>query len=223
MTQYKNYKLFNKGKKIENDPNRSPFHIYSLKMKVEPEYKNLFSKLWNLRPSNDQYMKLYGKNIKLPRRILNYSINNSTYGGFLGSDNLQNSKPPKFLLDFLNHYSYTWNLYFHDRFEWNNIYINFYDGGEDYIGYHKDSTKNFKNSNKYYIHTFNIYENPKKQKKTRTLRFKHNQTKENLNIDLSHFQLISFNEYINENYKHTVPKSKKTDDKRISITLRFLK
>ena len=179
--------------------------------KYTDDDKHIFNKIWELRPSDDQYFKFMGKEIKLPRRTINYSTNGQIYSGYLGASNIIES-PPQFLINYLNSINYN----VHDKH--NNILINFYNGGDDYIGYHKDSIKNFEDE-LYTIHTVSLYEDTTD---FRTLRFKHIKTKENIDFKITDRTTLSFNKYINDNYKHTITKRKK-GKKRISITLRNLK
>ena len=179
--------------------------------KYTDDDKHIFNKIWELRPSDDQYFKFMGKEIKLPRRTINYSTNGQIYSGYLGASNIIES-PPQFLINYLNSINYN----VHDKH--NNILINFYNGGDDYIGYHKDSIKNFEEE-LYTIHTISLYEDTTD---FRTLRFKHIKTKENIDFKITDRTTLSFNKYINDNYKHTITKRKK-GKKRISITLRNLK
>ena len=179
--------------------------------KYTDEDEHIFEKIWELRPSDDQYFKFMGKEIKLPRRTINYSTNGQIYSGYLGESNIIKS-PPDFLINYLNSINYNVNG------KHNNILINFYNGGDDYIGYHKDSTKNFEDE-LYTIHTVSLYED---MTDFRTLRFKHIETKKNIDFKITDRTKLSFNKYINDNYKHTITKRKK-GKKRISITLRNLK
>jgi len=172
---------------------------------------NIFNKIWDLRPTDDQYFKFMGKTVKLPRRTINYSTNNRAYSGYLGASNIIQT-PPLFLIKYLNNIGYDVNDIH------NNILINYYNGGDDYIGYHKDSVKDFQDE-LYTINTISLYED---KNDFRTLRFKHIKTKENIDFKITDIMTISFDKYINDNYKHTITKRKK-GKKRISITLRNLK
>ena len=172
---------------------------------------DMFSKIWSLRPEKPQYCKFMGKEIKLPRRTINYSTNNVSYSGYMGAtDDIE--EPPTFLSNYLDTLGYC-VLGAH-----NNVLINFYDGGGDYIGFHKDSIKNFKNKDEYRIHTVSLYEDIHDY---RTLRFKHNITRQNMDFKITDRMTVSFDKYINDNYKHTITK-RKQGGKRISITLRCL-
>ena len=84
--------------------------------KYTDDDKHIFNKIWELRPSDDQYFKFMGKEIKLPRRTINYSTNGQIYSGYLGASNIIES-PPQFLINYLNSINYN----VHDKH--NNILI----------------------------------------------------------------------------------------------------
>lgn len=87
-------------------------------------------------------------------------------------------------------------------------FLNYYEDGNEYAPYHAD---------KYNCDSCLISLGT-----TRTLRYKENTTKENTDYILNNGDLLYIPDEINNNYKHSLLKTKKVDTPRISILV-FLK
>lgn len=87
-------------------------------------------------------------------------------------------------------------------------FLNFYEDGNEYAPYHAD---------KYNCDTCLISLGT-----TRTLRYKENTSKENVDYILNSGDLLFIPDQINNNYKHSLLKTKKVNEARISILV-FLK
>ena len=91
-----------------------------------------FNILWNLRPQEDTYIKIFGKSIKIPRKNKLFSIDNSSYtysGQTMHANNL-NEYP--ILLKIFNLFNRK------TGYNYNAILVNWYKDGSEYIGKHSD-------------------------------------------------------------------------------------
>lgn len=170
--------------------------------------KGLFEKLWRLRPEEEQFCHMFGKTIKLPRRMINYTTNNSAYTGFVGGESNKSAEhPPPLLAKLLS------NLGFEASH--NNILLNFYADGEDYIGKHHDKTKGFADPKNFKIWSFSLFE---ESDDYRVMRF--TKKGERHDIKLTNGTMVCFDQDANKQYKHEVLK-KKGGGRRINITVRM--
>lgn len=99
---------------------------------------------------------------------------------------------------------------------YNNIYVNWYDSGENYIEPHSDCTYQLIPNSTIIIINLNegAYE--------RTFKIQHKNGGEIREIKLSHGKCLMFNSKEQENYRHWVDQEN-TNEGRISVTLRMIK
>lgn len=159
--------------------------------------------IWKYKPEGKQYCTMYGKEIAIPRRMVTlgrtYNFNGSEESvgeieefGYL-SESIMLGEPTS---------------------KYNSCVVNFYEDGDEYIGYHSDKTNGMSESSSIVISSFGA---------TRVLRFQHIASKETFDIELPHGSRFEFTQDINKRYKHCIVKSKKIKGKRISITYRNMK
>jgi alkylated DNA repair dioxygenase AlkB len=158
-----------------------------------------FENLWNMIPSEYNYIKMYGKTIQAPRR---YKVYGTPYK-FTGMTSEEINEVPEILQPYLEYIN---NL---DEYEYNSVLINWYQGS-DYIGFHADNTSNLVLGSNIYGISFGQH---------RTLRFKNGEGK-NIDYVLENNSVINMKHGCQEVYKHSILQSKKLVDRRINITFR---
>jgi hypothetical protein len=89
---------------------------------------------------------------------------------------------------------------------YNSCVINFYEDGNEYIGFHMDKEKGLVNESNIIISSFGA---------TRVIRLKHNETNNVFDIELPDGSTFVLTRYLNKTYKHSIVKSKKIKEKRI--------
>ncbi len=93
-------------------------------------------------------------------------------------------------------------------FRFNSILFNYYENGEDYMGYHKDNEKNIDSS---YIASVSLGT-------TRKFNCKH-QDGELFSVNLKHGDLLIMDNF-QTHWKHALPKSSKIKEPRLNLTFR---
>jgi len=159
-----------------------------------------FKLLWDLRPDNKPIIKIYGKDITCPRYFQNYGID------YIFSNVKHNSKPiPDILQPYLEYVNTIENK------TYNNILVNWYEDNSNYIGYHADNEKQLIKESNIYCFSFGD---------SRDFYLKHNVNKTVNKYTLNNNSCIVMGGKCQQYYKHSIPKTKKIINKRISITLR---
>lgn len=161
-------------------------------------------KFKNIKWKHDT-IKLYGKNMSLPRYTSWYGDKNKsyTYSGI-------NSQPNK------------WNkglLYIKQEIEkvakteFNSVLLNWYRDGDDYINWHADNEKELgKNP---IIASVNFGE-------TRDFIIRKNDGLEKITIPLKHGSLLIMSGEMQHFWQHSLPKRKKVKDVRFNLTFRVI-
>ena len=152
-----------------------------------------FEMLWAMRPVEEQFCKMFGKIIAVPRK---YALYGCSYN-FAGVKNSGIIEVPEILTPFLQF--------------GNSILVNYYDDGSKYIGYHSDDEKGLVGC----VYAFSYGA-------ARKFKFQNKITKEVTNIILEHNSMLIMKENTQRDYKHALPASKKIKDRRISITVRTI-
>ena len=167
----------------------------------------MYKKLWNLRPDKPSKVKLFGKEFNTPRLHCCYG---KTYL-FNGSDNQIKTIPDiiKPILDWANNREKQLNR----NTNFNQVLINWYRDGNDYIGWHSDNEKQIKLNSPIYTISLGI---------TRKFKIKSNNKGDKFDFLLHNNTYFVMGGEFQKYYKHHIPKSKKIKESRISITLRNL-
>jgi len=162
---------------------------------------NDFEKMWETHPNNFHTVKMYGKEILTPRWQQSYGKNYS----YSGSKN--NALPiPELFKIFLE-----WSQKNVDV-RLNGLLLNWYDGQKDhYIGPHRDDTGDLINDTP--IVTISLGQD-------RIFRMRKYREKGFKDITIRNSGIIIIPWNTNLKWTHEVPKFKKYDGKRISVTLR---
>jgi len=164
-----------------------------------------FEELWDLRPASRGTIKMYGKEFEVPRWQKSYG-KNYTFPGLVHHEPHNIPKP---FLDFL--------AFCKKRISGrlNGILVNWYNK-EDYIALHSDNEK--KLLKKEPVVTLTILEDPNEKRKFILKSIdKDGISKE---IYLGHNNVLVMGGTCQETHKHGLPRSKKYNSRRISITVR---
>lgn len=96
--------------------------------------ENLMKRLWNLHPDKKPIVRIHGKNLTCPRWNESY-LNSYAFSGQIA---LVNPNPDKYFVTLL------WWINRQDpdnEHKFNQILVNWYENGNDYIGAHSDDEK----------------------------------------------------------------------------------
>ena len=152
-----------------------------------------FESLWALRPETGQVVRMFGKEIPTPRR---YNVYGASYA-FSGQQNTADPNVPELLRRFL-------------KFG-NSVLLNYYEDGEDYIGYHSDNERQLVKNQRVYCFSYGA---------VRKFKFKHNETKAVLDLVLPNNSFLIMKEKTQNLYKHSLPVMKGVSTRRVSVTIR---
>ena len=167
----------------------------------------MYKKLWNLRPDKPSKVKLFGKEFNTPRLHCSYGIRYLFNGSDTHIETIPNIIKP--ILEWANNREKELNR----NTNFNQVLINWYRDGNDYIGWHSDNEKQIKLNSSIYTISLGI---------TRKFKIKSNNKDEKLDFLLNNNSYFVMGGEFQRYYKHHIPKSKKIKDSRISITLRNL-
>ena len=151
-------------------------------------------------------MNMYGKNIKFPRLTSWYGDNDKPYsfsGITLNPNNWINE-----LIDIKNKIEPKCNT------EFNSVLLNLYRNGNDSISWHTDAEKELGQNPVIASVNFGA---------TRKFQLRHKNTKEKIEINLTHGSLLIMKGELQHFWQHQVPKTKQKVDKRINLTFRKIK
>jgi alkylated DNA repair dioxygenase AlkB len=181
------------------------------------QYDNeTFEQLWSLRPIEDQFIRMFGKEIKIPRKQAFYA-NNNVIERYNFSGNSVEAKDITTVPFFNEQLENIRNLNENNRECYNSIFVNWYDNGEK-IGKHSDKEKSLIKEKPIYSVTLQ----PQGDPRTFILRPKKNITDTIgvVKIPLEDKSLVIMGGNIQTEYTHEVPKG---NGKRINLTIRAYK
>lgn len=184
---------------------RNGEYIYIPNFFSKEESDFLFETLQNSISWKQEKMNMYGKEILFPRLT-------AWYG--------DNDKPYSFSGITLNPSPWTSNLLsIKERVEakttaiFNSVLLNMYRDGSDSISWHTDAEKELGRNPVIASITFGG---------TRDFQLRHIETKEKLNIKLSHGSLLIMQGELQHFWQHQIPKTKKQVNPRINLTFRVI-
>jgi alkylated DNA repair dioxygenase AlkB len=151
-------------------------------------------------------MKMYGKTIKFPRLTAWYGENDKTYS-FSGVT-LQPNPWSEELLTIKEKIEPLCSENF------NSVLLNMYRDGNDSISWHTDAEKELGRNPVIASVNFGTQ---------RTFQLRHTETKERIDIHLSHGSLLIMQGELQHHWQHQVPKSKRVSKSRINLTFRAIK
>jgi alkylated DNA repair dioxygenase AlkB len=162
--------------------------------------ENILNELWCLRPEEQNKITMFGKIIDTPRR---FKVYGKTYK-FNGMTEEAEEEIPSLIIPYLNLINTIDSGY-------NSVLVNWYDGGNEYIGYHSDKTD-------YLVPDSNIYGISFGSE--RIMRFKHKKDNTLIDFKLEHNSIINMIGGCQSVFQHSIIQNKKINGKRISLTFR---
>lgn len=169
------------------------------------ESDSYFKELKDKIDWHQEKMKIYGKELPFPRLTAWYGDDGKTYS-FSGLT--LRAKPwTDSLRDLKNRVEVKTGSIF------NSVLLNRYRDGNDSISWHQDDEKDLGKDPVIASLNFGA---------TRTFQLRHLQTKEKININLTHGSLFVMLGRLNHHWQHQVPKTKKAVGERINLTFRYI-
>lgn len=185
---------------------------YLVVIKQFYQINNNYQDLWNLIPERDTYIKIYGKEIKIPRKQDLFS--NDDRISYKYSGTIVKSKPiiENSILSEIYNYFINYKLVkSKNKKDFNAIFINWYRNGKDYINQHSDDEKDLDIEKGIWSLSFGA---------TRTFIITCKKTQKTiLELKLSDGMLIGMCGNFQKEFKHGIPKEK-TNETRINLTFR---
>lgn len=195
-------KTNNKNKKYSLDPVSSWIKYLDIPDNLKLNESD-FEELWKLRPDDDQYIKIFNKMTKIPRKQQTYGISYCFSGVCFDALPI-----PEIIKPFIE---YANNL---EQGTFNMALVNWYSDGEEYIGFHSDDEKQLITNSPIYCFSFGC---------PRDFILKSKNSKdEKLKLILDNNSLVIMGGTCQKTHLHSIPK-RKNKTRRISITLRQFK
>ena len=156
-----------------------------------------------MHPSENQSIILFNKEIDTPRWFQNYGH----------SYNFSNKKHPSFKIpEILKPFIDYVNICEED-YTYNGILVNWYENGENYIGPHSDNEKELNFGAPIYCFSLGA-------ERKFVVKNKNKNINEKYEYILKNNSLLIMGGECQKYYKHSLPKTKKIKNSRISITIR---
>lgn len=162
----------------------------------------LFEELWALHPEEKGVLKVFGREIATPRWEQSYG---RSYF-YAGMDHKARPVPHAHLARLLK-----W-VQEHSGKEYNQLLVNWYADGKDYIGPHSDNERQLVPASSIYSFSFGA-------ERRFVVRAKHQ--KEKYIISMPNNSLLVMKGDMQTHYTHSVPKSDKCTQRRINVTVRL--
>jgi alkylated DNA repair dioxygenase AlkB len=181
-------------------------YIYIPNFFREEESDLYFTALLNGIEWKQEEMMMYGKSIKFPRLTAWYGDNDKpyTFSGITLSP-----KPwSNILLDIKS------LIELKAEASFNSVLLNLYRDGNDSISWHTDAEKELGINPIIASVNFGA---------TRKFQLRHKETKEKIELELSHGSLLIMKGELQHYWQHQVPKTKKEINQRINLTFRVIK
>lgn len=170
------------------------------------ESKYLFPTLINEVPWQEEYIKIFGKSVKCPRKVFWYGDTEINYR-YSGVTHKTSGWLPeiKKLKESIENFA---------GFNFNFALLNFYANGKEYMGWHSDDEKSLGNNP--IIASVSLGSR-------RDMLFKNKKTKEISNLSLNNGSLLIMKGNTQDSWLHSIPKRKNIFGPRINLTFRHLK
>lgn len=164
---------------MSNSMSNSMVNVYELLESPIKMNEEMFERVWEMKPSEAQYCKMFGKTIEVPRNYAIYGVNYK----FAGQENGSIEVPDE-LKDYLAF--------------GNSILVNWYDNGDKYIGYHSDDERGLSGC----VYGFSYGSE-------RRFKFMEKASKEVTTLMLPNNSMLIMKEDTQRLYKHSLPVMKK--------------
>lgn len=165
-----------------------------------------FNDIWKSRPTEQHYIKIYGKLIPVPRTQVLYGVGSYKFSGTtLKAESLEFPNYIQKCIDYVKTYSPDIN--------WNGALVNFYADGSQYISPHSDDEKDLVDGSAIWSFSFGG---------ERIFRIRDKHTKNIINdyITYNNSVIIMPGGNFQSNYTHEITKTKKYVSPRINVTIR---
>lgn len=189
----------------ESEKSQIPNIFYLDKWDYLTQKPDLFSNIYLNTEWRDEYIKIFGKTIKCPRKVGWYSEGNVCYRY---SGNKHNAPLWYPILEELKNAVENYTGY-----KFNFALLNYYQNGDDYMGWHSDDEKSL--GEQPLIASVSLGA-------SRLMRFKHKISQKTHNINLNDSSLLVMKENTQSDWLHSIPKSKRVNKPRINITFRLV-
>lgn len=178
-------------------------YVYLHAFFTKSESDNYFKVLKNKILWKQESMNMYGKKVLFPRLTAWYGDSDRPYSfsGITLKPNPWNEE----LIQIKRKVEFIANTKF------NSVLLNKYRNGNDSISWHTDAEPELGNNP--IIASVNFGE-------TRKFQLRHNETKEKIEIELSHGSILIMQGELQHFWKHQVPKTRKPVGERINLTFR---
>jgi alkylated DNA repair dioxygenase AlkB len=195
---------------IKLNPNTSTIkYINKIDKKMWCNKKD-FETLWNLKPIERPKIFIYNKYIETPRWFQSYGKSYSFSG--LKHESIDIHPIIEKYINYANILEKKTTDF--DGQYFNMALVNWYKNGNDYIGEHSDDERQLIDNSS--IYCFSLGDN-------RDFIIKSKLNNEKIKINLENNSLIIMKGTCQKTHKHSLPKRKKQNNRRISITLRKFK
>lgn len=153
----------------------------------------------------EEFLHLYGKKIKVPRLVCWYGDIDTSY---TYSDKLHTALPWDPILFKIKN-----DIQKATKQSFNSVLCNLYKTGLDYMGWHRDNEKELGQNP--IIASLSLGE-------TRRFLFRNIETKEKIEINLSSGSLLIMKDYCQNEWEHSLPKTRTVKSPRINLTFRYI-
>jgi len=191
--------------KVINSQILRPDITYHEEVKYLKERERLFEDLYKMTNWQDEYIYMFGKKVKCPRKVSWYGDAGVIYR-YSGNTHKALGFYP-ILAKIKDHTEKFLNKQF------NFALLNYYHNQDDYMGWHSDNEKEL---------GINPVIASISLGSSRVMKFKHKREKLNYNIKLQDSSLLVMQGDTQENWLHTIPKVSNLKGPRINITFRFI-
>ena len=175
---------------------------------VCPDPKNVFAELYDY-PWRQEEIKMYGKTFKEPRKVMWFAPKGHTYT-YAGKEN-EPLEMTQLLIDLGEHASEIIEQELDQYVEFNSVFCNLYQNGDNYIGWHADDEPGLASD---IIASISLGA-------TRDFKVRRNSDNKTWTYALADGDLAVMYGDCQEKYKHSVPKRKKVHEPRINLTFRL--
>ena len=177
------------------------------KIEIVPEFSVSFpfaySELFNNLNLEQESIRLFGKTVLQPRLSRFYSDTGVTY--IYSNQKFVGEKWTK-ELRILNE-----KIHKETGIRFNSALVNFYRDGSDSMGLHADNEPELGRNPTIASMNFGA---------SRKMVFRRNGTKEKMQLELNHGELLIMSGALQHNWKHEIPKQRKITESRLNITFR---
>lgn len=162
----------------------------------------------------EEYIKLFGKSIKVPRKTSWYGDYNYSYAGVIHLAKKWDEKLIQ-IKEKIETIKLTTNIHQVIPHQYNAVLLNAYENGKEYMGWHSDDESSIQKNSCIASVSFGATRKFVIRKKSKPT--------EKKTLLLGNGSLLIMGGTFQKNYQHALPKQLKVTDKRINLTYRWIK